>query len=44
MKRSNFSASVSVLRACSGGKASFQFIEQIHGMIIHHGFGSSPLV
>ena len=33
-----------VLRACSGGKASFQFIEQIHGMIIHHGFGSSPLV
>ena len=34
----------SVLRACSGGKATFKFIEQIHGMIIHHGFGSSTLV
>ena len=40
----NESTFASVLRACSGGKASFQFIEQIHGMIIHHGFGSSPVV
>ncbi|CBI29931.3 unnamed protein product, partial [Vitis vinifera] len=34
----------SVLRACSGGKAPFQVTEQIHAKIIHHGFGSSPLV
>lgn len=34
----------SVLRACSGGKAPFQVIEQIHAKIIHHGLGSSPLV
>lgn len=33
-----------VLRACGGGKIAFHYVEQIHTKIIHHGFGTSPLV
>ncbi|KAM7500227.1 hypothetical protein LguiA_024641 [Lonicera macranthoides] len=33
-----------VLQACGGGKIAFHYVEQIHTKIIHHGFGTSPLV
>lgn len=33
----------SVLKACSDGKVSFRFVEQMHAKIIHHGFGTSHL-
>ncbi|PRQ32485.1 putative tetratricopeptide-like helical domain, DYW domain-containing protein [Rosa chinensis] len=33
-----------VLRACGGGNASIQYVEQIHARIIRHCFGTSLLV
>ncbi|XP_031264893.1 pentatricopeptide repeat-containing protein At4g13650-like [Pistacia vera] len=35
----------SVLRACSDGRnAAFEYVKQVHAMIIYHGFGSNTLV
>ncbi|KAG8377167.1 hypothetical protein BUALT_Bualt09G0140300 [Buddleja alternifolia] len=37
-------ALANILRACSGGKVSFHFVQQIHAKIIHCGSSTSPIV
>ncbi|XP_010036204.2 pentatricopeptide repeat-containing protein At4g13650 [Eucalyptus grandis] len=34
----------SVLKACSGNRIALHFVKEIHGKIVCHGFGTSPLV
>ncbi|XP_048138891.1 pentatricopeptide repeat-containing protein At4g13650 isoform X2 [Rhodamnia argentea] len=34
----------SVLKACSGNRISLHLVKEIHGKIVCHGFGTSPLV